>query len=64
MKEAPPLWTPQRLAKRLSVSVRHVQNLAKEGEIPGSKRIGKNWRFDPEKIEAWLAQDAKPESID
>lgn len=43
------------VAKRLSVSMRQVRDLAQEGQIP-ALRIGGEWRFEPEALEQWLAK--------
>jgi len=50
----PKLITVQEAAELLRVHPRTVMNMAKRGELPGSK-IGKQWRFDLEAVEAWIA---------
>lgn len=38
-------WKEERFSK---ISLRTVQNWAKNGDIPGAKQIGKLWFVDPE----------------
>ena len=47
------LITVQEAAEILRLHPRTVMNMAKRGDLPGSK-IGKQWRFDLEAVESWL----------
>lgn len=44
--------TPRELAERYQVTDRQITALARSGIIPGLK-IGKLWRFHPDRIEIW-----------
>jgi excisionase family DNA binding protein len=45
--------TPSEVASRLRISRSTLYRMAEAGLIPAS-RIGGQWRFDPERIDAWL----------
>lgn len=47
-------YTPEQLGARLQIEVRTLQAQARNGQIPGAKKIGARWRFDVSKIDAWL----------
>ena len=47
------LLTVQEAAELLRLHPRTVMNMAKRGDLPGSK-IGKQWRFDATALENWL----------
>lgn len=51
MKE---ILTPREAAEYLSVHVRTIYRLAKNGEIPGRK-VGGSWRFKKEALDRWLS---------
>lgn len=51
MKE---IMTPREAAQYLSVHVRTIYRLVKQGEIPGRK-IGGSWRFKKETLDEWLS---------
>lgn len=51
MKE---IMTPREAAEYLSVHVRTIYRLAKNGEIPGRK-VGGSWRFKKDALDAWLS---------
>ena len=51
---APALWDVAGLAQRLGVTERFVRRLVAERRVPFYK-IGKFIRFDPDRIDAWLA---------
>ena len=53
--ERRPLMTIADVAARLNVNVRHVRRLVEQGRIPYIK-WGHLLRFDPDEIEAWIAQ--------
>lgn len=53
--ERRPLMTIADVATRLNVNVRHVRRLVEQGRIPYIK-WGHLLRFDPDEIEAWIAQ--------
>ena len=46
--------TPREAAEYLSVHVRTIYRLAKNGEIPGRK-IGGSWRFKKDALDEWLS---------
>ncbi len=51
MKE---ILTPREAAEYLSVHVRTIYRLAKNGEIPGRK-VGGRWRFKKDVLDKWLS---------
>lgn len=56
MKE---VMTPREAAEYLSVHVRTIYRLAKNGMIPGRK-VGGGWRFKKETLEQWLSWTENP----
>ena len=56
MKE---IMTPREAAEYLSVHVRTIYRLVKNGEIPGRK-IGGSWRFKKEALDEWLSIRENP----
>jgi excisionase family DNA binding protein len=56
MKE---VMTPREAAEYLSVHVRTIYRLAKEGVIPGRK-VGGGWRFKKETMDRWLSRAENP----
>jgi excisionase family DNA binding protein len=53
------ILTPREAAEYLSVHVRTIYRLAKNGEIPGRK-IGGSWRFKKNALDEWLSWKEKP----
>ena len=53
-KEMKEIMTPREAAEYLSVHVRTIYRLAKNGEIPGRK-IGGSWRFKKNALDEWLS---------
>jgi excisionase family DNA binding protein len=51
MKE---IMTPKEAAEYLSVHVRTIYRLVKQGEIPGRK-VGGSWRFKKDTLDEWLS---------
>ena len=51
MKE---IMTPREAAEYLSVHVRTIYRLAKNGDIPGRK-VGGSWRFKKDTLDQWLS---------
>lgn len=49
------ILTPRETAEYLSVHVRTIYRLAKNGEIPGRK-VGGSWRFKKNVIDEWLSE--------
>jgi predicted DNA-binding transcriptional regulator AlpA len=43
------------LAKKLSCSARHVEDLGREGKLPAPIRLGRLKRWDVATIDAWIA---------
>jgi excisionase family DNA binding protein len=58
MKE---IMTPREAADYLSVHVRTIYRLAKNGEIPGRK-VGGSWRFKKDALDEWLSWRENPSS--
>jgi excisionase family DNA binding protein len=58
MKE---ILTPREAAGYLSVHVRTIYRLVKNGEIPGCK-IGGSWRFQKDALDEWLSIRGNPSS--
>ncbi len=42
------------LSRLLGKSERRIQELAKEGKIPGAHKAGPHWAFNKEEVDAWL----------
>ena len=55
-----PRISSARVAELLGVSTRHVTNLAASGVIPGAKKVGKVWRFDPVLFVEWMEECQSP----
>ncbi len=55
------MLTPKEVSSILNVSARTVRRLAESRVIPGSRKIGNVWRFDPLKFSHWLSDLEKPE---
>jgi len=56
MKE---IMTPREAAGYLSVHVRTIYRLAKNGEIP-CRKVGGSWRFKKEALDDWLSWVRNP----
>lgn len=48
------ILTPREAADYLSVHVRTIYRLVKNGDIPGRK-VGGSWRFKKEALDQWLS---------
>ena len=48
------IMTPREAAEYLSVHVRTIYRLAKNGDIPGRK-VGGSWRFKKDALDDWLS---------
>jgi excisionase family DNA binding protein len=57
------ILTPREAADYLSVHVRTIYRLAKNGEIPGRK-IGGSWRFKKDTLDEWLSVRENPPAED
>ena len=59
------LLTPEEIAEELQIPKSTIYKLCSEGEIPAAK-IGKHWRFDRSRLDAWLESrfegEASPEA--
>jgi len=53
------IMTPREAADYLSVHVRTIYRLAKNGEIPGRK-VGGSWRFKKGALDEWLSWKESP----
>jgi len=60
MKE---IMTPREAAEYLSVHVRTIYRLAKNGDIPGRK-VGGSWRFKKNALDDWLSWRESPSSAE
>lgn len=60
MKE---IMTPREAAEYLSVHVRTIYRLVKNGEIPGRK-VGGSWRFKKTALDEWLSGGENPRPHD
>ncbi len=49
----PKFLTAHQVAEMLQLNVESIYDLAKRGEIPGSKICGR-WRFDGDEIREWF----------
>ena len=56
MKE---ILTPKEAAQYLSVHVRTIYRLAKNGDIP-CRKVGGSWRFKKESLDRWLSWPENP----
>lgn len=55
------IMTPREAAEYLSVHVRTIYRLAKNGDIPGRK-VGGSWRFKKDALDEWLSWKENPSS--
>ena len=55
------ILTPREAAEYLSVHVRTIYRLAKNGDIPGRK-VGGSWRFKKNALDEWLSWKENPSS--
>jgi len=55
------IMTPREAAEYLSVHVRTIYRLAKQGEIPGRK-VGGSWRFKKDALDEWISWREAPSS--
>lgn len=53
------IMTPREAAEYLSVHVRTIYRLAKNGDIPGRK-VGGSWRFKKDALDEWLSWRGNP----
>jgi excisionase family DNA binding protein len=53
------IMTPREAADYLSVHVRTIYRLAKNGDIPGRK-VGGSWRFKKNALDEWLSWRENP----
>ncbi len=53
------IMTPREAAEYLSVHVRTIYRLAKNGDIPGRK-VGGSWRFKKGALDEWLSGRESP----
>lgn len=56
MKKQNPLLKPEEVADTLRIKRKTVVTMAREGRIP-SVRMGRFYRFDPDEIVRWIAQN-------
>jgi excisionase family DNA binding protein len=53
------ILTPREAAEYLSVHVRTIYRLVKNGDIPGRK-VGGSWRFKKNALDEWLSWRENP----
>jgi excisionase family DNA binding protein len=53
------IMTPREAAEYLSVHVRTIYRLVKNGDIPGRK-VGGSWRFKKDALDEWLSWRENP----
>jgi excisionase family DNA binding protein len=53
------IMTPREAAEYLSVHVRTIYRLAKNGEIP-CRKVGGSWRFKKDALDDWLSWVENP----
>jgi len=56
------LWNEDHIAAAIGISPKRVQQLARLGILPGFK-VGRNWRFDPDAIRAWIKRSGISEQV-
>ena len=54
MNDSREMLTLKEVARRFNVSQRTVARLAERGQLK-ALRVGRQWRFEPEWIEQWVA---------
>lgn len=52
------LLTAEEVGPILSIKVRQVKELARQGKIPAIK-VGRMWRFSQQQLDAWIKGDEK-----
>ena len=60
-REPDALLTPAEAAARLGVHAKTLTRAAKDGRVPGARRVGTGWRFDPATLD--LHPVAAPPSV-
>jgi len=53
------ILTVKDLSKKLKVNKRLIYLFARQRQIPGAFRFGKQWRFDADMIEQWIKEQIK-----
>jgi excisionase family DNA binding protein len=53
------LWTTEELSKRLSISVGTLKRWRREGTGPPFIRLGRQARYDPATVRAWLREQGR-----
>ncbi len=57
------LLTPENISEAFQLPLSTVHRLAREGKIPGARKIGRLWRFSEEAIKDWLGGKSEEQSI-
>ena len=55
------IMTPREAAEYLSIHVRTIYRLAKNGDIP-CRKVGGSWRFKKDALDEWLSWKENPSS--
>ena len=55
------IMTPREAAQYLSIHVRTIYRLAKNGDIP-CRKVGGSWRFKKDALDEWLSWKENPSS--
>jgi excisionase family DNA binding protein len=56
------LWSDRQIAAAIGMSVKRVQELARNGSLPGFK-LGKTWRFDPDEVRTWVKRNGGSKKV-
>ena len=56
------LWNEDDLAAAIGISVKRVQQLAREGLFPAFK-VGRKWRFDPDAVRSWVKRNGRTKKV-
>jgi len=57
------LLNAEELSQMLRVPKRTIYKFAQEGQVPGTIKIGKHWRFNESVIKAWILEQTKLERV-
>lgn len=57
-----PYLSVEEVAERFGINVTTVYRLVQRGDLPGFK-VGGQWRFNPEMLESWVADQVTIEKL-
>lgn len=52
------LWNDEQIAAAIGMTVKRVQELARNGAIPAFK-IGRKWQFSPDAVRSWVERSSR-----